>query len=485
MSCNVLCTSEPLRVTLVWTDYPGDSAVVPQLVNNLDLSVIGPDATYYGNGAPDTVNNVEGVELLYPVAGTYTIMVNATNVPNGPQNFSLVVSYGHDGTDMYPENNSYTTNSTTAVYMNLTHSDGIDCDTINMTIDGSNVIPSLDSITGGFKVENQTLQPYSEGYHNVSVSALTNLSEELSYGWRFYTSVEENVINIQGLEENSVIQDEEFDVNITNNKLCDFWYNVDNGNNSTKETGFSFNATLNLNEGDHNLTVFAEDITGNMSLTTVNFTVFTSQPVIEAPVPGTIYYFLNNSFTMNGSAGIATNVSVYVNDVMTNWSYPVSNGVFNISKIPLSNGINTINVTSIYNNSQADYFSSNTTIYLILGATFTTKGNDEVTLTVPGIGSNLTHPILNFNITGTSVNPGNVSASVVRGEEPVNSSVLTGSAIDIRVLNESDANYSHKFGGNVSLTLGYDPYLVNNTDKIVVAWYDPTEATHAYHLKAR
>lgn len=285
LSYNVLCTSEPLRVTLVWTDYPGDAAVVPQLVNNLDLSVIGPDGTYYGNGAPDTVNNVEGVELLTPVTGTYTITVNATNVPQGPQNFSLVISYGHDGTDMYPEHNSYTTNSTTAVYMNLTHTDGIDPGTINMTIDGSNVIPSLDSITGGYKVGNQTLQPYSEGYHNVSVSALTNLSEELSYGWRFYASVEENVINIQGLEENSVIQDAEFDVNITSNKLCEFWYNVDNGNNSTNKTGFSFNATLNLNEGNHNLTVFAEDITGNMSLATVNFTVRTSTPVSVASTP--------------------------------------------------------------------------------------------------------------------------------------------------------------------------------------------------------
>jgi PGF-pre-PGF domain-containing protein len=377
---------------------------------------------------------------------------------------------------MYPEHNSYTTNSTTAVYMNLTHTDGIDPGTINMTIDGSNVMHSLDNITGGYKVGNQTLQPYSEGYHNVSVSALTNLSEELRYEWRFYASVEENVINIQGLEENSVIQDAEIDVNVTNNKLCEFWYNVDNGNNSTVETGFSFNATLNLNEGNHNLTVFAEDITGNMSLTTVNFTVFTSQPVIEAPVPGTIYYFPSNSFTMNGSAGIATNVSVYVNEVMTNWSYPVSNGVFNISKIPLSNGTNSINVTSIYNNSQADYFSSNTTIYLSLGATFNTEGNDEVTLTVPGIGNNITHPILNFNIAGTSANPGNVSASVVRGEEPGNSSVLTGHAIDIRVLNGSDANYSHQFGRNVSLTLGYDPVRVTDTEKLVLAWYDPAEA---------
>ncbi|WP_342304515.1 PGF-pre-PGF domain-containing protein [Methanolobus sp. ZRKC5] len=472
VSYDLLCTSEPLRVTLVWTDYPGDAAVVPQLVNNLDLVVVGPDGTYYGNGAPDTVNNVEDVELLEPVIGTYTIMINGTNVPQGPQNFSLVVSYGHDGTDMYPEHNSYTTNSTTAVYMNLTHADGINSSTINMIIDGSDVIHSLANITGGYKIENLTVQPYSEGYHNVSVSALTNLSEEISYGWRFYASVEDNVINIQGLEENTVIQNDEFDINITNNKLCDFWYNTDNGTNSTNETGFSFNATLNLSESNHNLTVFAEDITGYTNSTTVNFTVFTSQPTIDTPVSGAIYYLPENSFTMNGTGGIATNVSVYVNEALTNWSYPVSNELFNLSNIPLSNGTNTVNITSIFNNSVDDYFSSNKTIYLSLGETFNTEGNDEATLAVPGMGSNISHPTINFNVTGTSANPGNVSAAVVTGEEPENGSILTGPAIDIRVLNESDANYSHQFGRNVSLTLGYNQSLVNDTDKLVVAWYD-------------
>ncbi len=475
VSYNVLCTSEALRVTLVWTDYPGDAAVVPQLVNNLDLVVVGPDDTYYGNGAPDTVNNVEDVELPEPVVGTYTIMINGTNVPQGPQNFSLVVSYGYDGTDMYPEHDSCTTNSTTAVYMNLTHADGIDSGTINMTIDGSNVIHSLDSITGGYKVENLPAQPYSEGYHNVSVSALTNLSEEISYGWRFYVSVEDNIINIQGLAENSVIHEDEFDINVTSNKLCDFWYNVNNGTNSTNETGFSFNTTLNLNEGTHNLTVFAEDIAGYTNSTTVNFTVFTSQPVIDTPVSGTIYYFPNNSFAMNGTGGIATNVSVYVNEAMTNWSYPVSNELFNLSNIPLSNGTNTINITSIYNNSVNDYFSSNSTICLSLGETFNTEGNDEVTLAVPGMESNVNHPALSFNVTGTSANPGNVSAAVTKGEEPGNGSILTGPAIDIRVLNESNVNYSHQFGRNVSLTLGYDQSLVNDTDKLVVAWYDNEE----------
>ncbi|WP_319506852.1 PGF-pre-PGF domain-containing protein [uncultured Methanolobus sp.] len=476
VSYDVLYTSEPLKVTLVWTDFPGTPIVYPQLVNNLDLVVNGPCGTYYGNGVPDTVNNVEGVELIEPVAGTYTITVNGTDVPNGPQNFSLVLSYGHDSSYMYPEHDSYTINSTTEVYINLTHADGIDPNTINMTIDNSEILNSLESISGGYKVKNLTAQPYSEGYHTVSVSALTNQSEEISYGWRFYVSVEENVITIQGLAENSVIQEEAFDINISNRKSCNFWYNVDNGTNSTTENGFSFNTTLNLTEGQHNLTVFAEDITGFINSTTVNFTVFTSQPNIDSPTTGTIYYLPEvDNFSINGTAGVENNISVYVNGNITNESWPVSNGVFNLSSIPLSNGTNTVNITSIFNNSVDNYFSSNTTIYLSLGKTFSTEGSDEVTLAVPGIEPGIVHPVLNFNISGTSANPGNVSAALVTGNEPENSSNLTGPAIDIKVINESDANYSYQFGRNVSLTLGYDQNLVNDNGKLVVAWYNPDE----------
>ena len=45
-------TTEPLRVTLVWTDYPGSPTAGGGLVNDLDLSVIDPlGTTHYSNGA--------------------------------------------------------------------------------------------------------------------------------------------------------------------------------------------------------------------------------------------------------------------------------------------------------------------------------------------------------------------------------------------------------------------------------------------------
>jgi subtilase family serine protease len=92
----------PLRVTIVWTDFPSTTSAATNLVNDLDLQVIGPDGIpYRGNalvggwsvagGAADRVNNVENVYLPAASSGTWTITVNGYNVPFGFQPFALVV----------------------------------------------------------------------------------------------------------------------------------------------------------------------------------------------------------------------------------------------------------------------------------------------------------------------------------------------------------------------------------------------------------
>ena len=108
--------AHPLKVTLVWTDYEGTPDSPPmgatvanpaswnaaRLVNDLDLTVTGPGATYLGNvftdgvsssgGDPDRRNNVEQVLLMMPVAGSYTITVQPKAILEGPQDFALVVT---------------------------------------------------------------------------------------------------------------------------------------------------------------------------------------------------------------------------------------------------------------------------------------------------------------------------------------------------------------------------------------------------------
>ncbi len=98
-----LCSKDvPLKVTLVFTDYPAVAGNYPGLVNNLNLIVKAPDGkAYHGNAfAPpydatlDGLNNVESVYIKEPLKGRYKITVLADEVKEGAQDFALVYSGG-------------------------------------------------------------------------------------------------------------------------------------------------------------------------------------------------------------------------------------------------------------------------------------------------------------------------------------------------------------------------------------------------------
>jgi hypothetical protein len=96
---SVQSSATPLKITLVWTDYQGATISSKALVNDLDLKVTAPNGTiYYGNDftspfntAYDRINNVENVFVNVPDTGTWTVEISGYNIPQGPQNFSLVV----------------------------------------------------------------------------------------------------------------------------------------------------------------------------------------------------------------------------------------------------------------------------------------------------------------------------------------------------------------------------------------------------------
>ncbi len=122
VSLSAAAASQPLRVTLVWTDPPGNPAARLKLVNNLDLIVTNLDTgeVFLGNDIPaggsvnqvwdtnlapnsDTVNNVENV-YLSPVPATHysvTVLARAVNVNavstrvnDVVQDYALVISSG-------------------------------------------------------------------------------------------------------------------------------------------------------------------------------------------------------------------------------------------------------------------------------------------------------------------------------------------------------------------------------------------------------
>jgi hypothetical protein len=103
--------SQPVRVTLCWTDPPGTSTTdhdsrSPRLVNDLDLKVVGPGGTFwpykldYNNpannataSAENDIDNVEQVYISLPVAGLYTVTVDYDgSLTDRTQWYSLLIS---------------------------------------------------------------------------------------------------------------------------------------------------------------------------------------------------------------------------------------------------------------------------------------------------------------------------------------------------------------------------------------------------------
>ncbi len=101
---------EPLAITMVFTDPPGELLAAEPVINDLDLSLEGPGGVYFGNifdsvaeesvtdGEPDPVNTVERIILKDPAPGLWTIRVRARSVPLGPQGYALAVNGDLTGT---------------------------------------------------------------------------------------------------------------------------------------------------------------------------------------------------------------------------------------------------------------------------------------------------------------------------------------------------------------------------------------------------
>ncbi len=177
-------SGQPLRATLVWTDYPASELTGKTLVNDLDLTITDSSGTYYGNNGHDHINNVEGIELNTATEGDYTITVEGHEIQEGPQPFALVFSFTCDNNE-FPANGSYADSSTTEVSTDVVHPGGVNQSSIKMEIDGNLVDYTAVSITDGYRIQHNTSNPYQNGEHNVTITALTDTGQQFSYGWEF------------------------------------------------------------------------------------------------------------------------------------------------------------------------------------------------------------------------------------------------------------------------------------------------------------
>ena len=102
-----VAAGQPLRATLVWSDYPAALNAAATRVNELKLEVVDPTgavwfqtvdaasglpkATSNASDAHDAVNVVEKIAFASPTAGRWVVRVRGMDVPWGPQPFALLV----------------------------------------------------------------------------------------------------------------------------------------------------------------------------------------------------------------------------------------------------------------------------------------------------------------------------------------------------------------------------------------------------------
>ena len=114
VSIAVPANARNLRAMVYWADEAGAPNATRALVNNLNMRLIAPNGAQLQplvlNPTPtatalntvaipgvDTLNNAEQVVVALPETGTYTVRINATAVPLGPQRYWVVWEW-HDNT---------------------------------------------------------------------------------------------------------------------------------------------------------------------------------------------------------------------------------------------------------------------------------------------------------------------------------------------------------------------------------------------------
>jgi hypothetical protein len=162
--------STNIQVTVAWDDPPAARLAATTLINDLDLRLTDPDgivyqpftlnpaapATVAGTGN-DSINNVEMV-VGTAKAGTWTVSVAGTAVPQGPQQYTLLTpaDAALNQPPVADANGPYTTDEGTDVGLNgsgtdpdgdtLSYAWDLDYDGVTFDVDATGQTPNFDDV---------------------------------------------------------------------------------------------------------------------------------------------------------------------------------------------------------------------------------------------------------------------------------------------------------------------------------------------------
>jgi len=177
----------PIRATLAWTDPAGSTQTMtdsrtPNLVQNLDLKIISPNATtnlpyvmpFVGTWTQASMslsairgkNNVDNVEQVYlqsPTPGTYTVSVtlDGTLSRGGSQAYSLIITGGEGGT-VNPSPSVFVTSPADGTSFAKGSSITVSADATDLVYGGgAGLVSKVEFFAGGTKFAEDIIAPYS------------------------------------------------------------------------------------------------------------------------------------------------------------------------------------------------------------------------------------------------------------------------------------------------------------------------------------
>lgn len=221
-------SSESLKVSLVWTDYPGEPYSAYTLVNDLDLYVIGPTGKIFKE--IDGINNVEQIEIQKPEQGIYTVIVNGFNVPQGPQPFSLVLSGitselpELNYIEFSPEYPTINIGTNTTFFAHAVDQYGSE---INMNLKWSSdntTVGYINEKTGDFTATNVGTTNITAYKDNLTTSAQIMVLENTTYTTVFASTDEVVELRSQIFRGTNI---SEIDVSTNSNEFPYFYYSIE------------------------------------------------------------------------------------------------------------------------------------------------------------------------------------------------------------------------------------------------------------------
>ncbi len=277
---------------------------------------------------------------------------------------------------------------------------GMDTKTVRMTVDGADV--TSDATVSGAGISYTPSSKLPEGRHTVTVSVSDRAKNPASLTWGFTTDTVAPVVSVTSHQNEQYLNTSLITISGT---LDDPTATVTVNGQQAQVSGNSFSyAGLSLTEGPNTITVSATDPAGNTGAASITINLDTQAPVITIATP------VNNSFVNTPAVTVSGSVSEPVTSLTVNGTAvtPASGNTFTLSGFSLSEGANTITVTTV------DRAGNSGTANVIV--------NLDTVLPVPVITGPTANAYLNTPevlVTGT-VNEPIIQASVNTGTAAIN-----------------------------------------------------------------